>query len=94
MEWNSIVAIYGLFWVLSCFVMLPFGMKTHDELGIDRIPGQADSAPGNFRPGRVIMRGSMLAALLTTVYVANYAYGWVGVEDLDFMRSVNNGEAG
>lgn len=83
MNWTSILAIYALFWVISAFVLLPFGMRTHEELGIDKVPGQADSAPGNFRPGRVAMRATLLAAMLTTLYVLNYAYGWVTVEDLN-----------
>ena len=86
MQWTSIVAIYVLFWVISAFVLLPFGVKTHDELGIEKVPGQADSAPGNFRPGRVIVRASILAAVLTALYVLNYIYGWIGVEDLDVSR--------
>ena len=77
MRWTSIVAIYFLFWVASAFVLLPFGIKTHEELGIDKTPGQADSAPGNFRPGRLAVRGTALSIALTALYVANYVYGWV-----------------
>ena len=82
MQWTSIVAIYVLFWVVSAFVMLPFGVQTHDEAGIPKIPGQADSAPANFRPGRVAMRATILSAFLTGLYVANYSYGWIGAADL------------
>lgn len=82
MQWTSILAIYGLFWVISAFVLLPFGVQTHDEAGIDKVPGQADSAPANFRPGRVAMRASLLAAVLTFLYVLNYACGWIVPEDL------------
>ena len=89
MNWTSIVAIYVLFWVMSAFVLLPFGVKTHDELGIEKVPGQADSAPANFRPGRVVVRAFVLAAVLTGLYVANYVNGWIGVEDLDiFSRMI------
>lgn len=84
MKWTSILAIYGLMWVMSAFVLLPFGVKTHDEMGIEKTPGQADSAPANFRPGKVAIRATILAALLTTLYVLNYIYGWVTVEDLNF----------
>jgi predicted secreted protein len=77
MKWTSILAIYFLFWVASAFVLLPFGIKTHEELGIDKTPGQADSAPANFRPGRVALRATALAAVLTGAYVVNYIYGWV-----------------
>ena len=82
MQWTSILAIYVLFWVVSAFVMLPFGVKTHDELGIDKVPGQADSAPGNFRPGRVASRATILAAVLTAAFVLNYENGWIEAEDL------------
>lgn len=77
MKWTSILAIYVLFWTMSAFVLLPFGVKTHEELGIERVPGQADSAPANFRPGRLALRATALAAALTALYVANYINGWL-----------------
>ena len=83
MKWTSILAIYALFWVLSAFLMLPFGVKTHDEAGIEKVPGQADSAPADFRPGRIAARATVLAAVLCALYVANYSYGWIGAEDLN-----------
>ena len=45
MQWTSVLAIYALLWVMCAFVMLPFGMRTHEEAGLEKIPGQADSAP-------------------------------------------------
>ena len=84
MEWTSILAIYALFWVVSAFVLLPFGVQTHDEAGVEMVPGQADSAPANFRPGLIAKRASLLAALLTVAYVLNYAFGWIEAEDLIF----------
>ena len=87
MKWTSILAIYALLWVMSAFLMLPFGVKTHDEAGIPKVPGQADSAPANFRPGQVATRATMLAAVLCTLYVANYVYGWIGPEDLNLFGS-------
>ncbi|QZD95365.1 DUF1467 family protein [Qipengyuania gelatinilytica] len=82
MEWTSIVAIYALFWVVSAFVLLPFGVRTPDEEGVAKVPGQADSAPVNFRPGLLAKRATILAAVLCTLYVLNYAYGWIEAEDL------------
>ena len=87
MPWTSVLAIYFLFWVISAFVLLPFGVKTHDEAGIDKVPGQADSAPANFRPRRVVLRATIAAAILTALYVANYIEGWIGVEDIDVSRA-------
>ena len=83
MNWSSIVAIYALFWVMCAFVLLPFGVKTHDEAGVAKIPGQADSAPHNFRPGRLALRATVLAAVVCALYVANYSYGWITVDDLN-----------
>ena len=82
MEWTSVIAIYGLFWVMSGFVCLPLGIKTHDEAGVAKVPGQADSAPANFRPGRVVLRATVLAAVLTGLYVLNYVQGWLTLDGL------------
>ena len=83
MAWTSILAIYFLFWVLSAFLVMPFGMRTHEEEGIGKVPGQAESAPASFRPGRIMRRASILALVLFGLYYANYVNGWIGVEDLN-----------
>jgi predicted secreted protein len=85
MQWTSILAIYFLFWVMTAFVMLPFGVRTAEEAGEAKVPGQADSAPVNFRPKRLIVRATLIAVALTTLYVLNYEYGWVTVEDIDIL---------
>lgn len=87
MRWTSILAIYTLFWVTCAFLQLPFGVKTHDEAGIEKIRGQADSAPANFRPGLIALRALVLAALLTALYVVNYSYGWITADDLQVFGS-------
>lgn len=84
MQWTSVLAIYFLFFVFSAFVLLPFGVRTHDEVGLEKIPGQADSAPVEFRPGRLLLRAAILAAVVTALFVLNYIYGWIEVEDLIF----------
>jgi predicted secreted protein len=81
----SIIAIYALFWVLSAFLILPFGVKTHEELGLEKIPGQADSAPGNFKPVTIIFRTTLLSAVLFGLYYANYIYGWIDRHSFDFL---------
>ena len=82
MQWTSILAIYFLFFVFSAFVLLPFGVRTHDEAGIEKIPGQADSAPVEFRAGLLLLRAVILSAVVTTLYVLNYIYGWITVDDI------------
>ncbi|WAT18453.1 DUF1467 family protein [Aurantiacibacter sp. MUD11] len=83
MKLTSIIAIYALFWVMSAFLLLPFGVRTADEAGVEKVPGQADSAPVNFRPGRIALRATMVAAVLTALYIANYEQGWITVEDIN-----------
>lgn len=83
MNWTSIVAIYVLFWVMTAFVILPIGVRTHDELGLPKVPGQADSAPGNFQPRTILLRTTLLSAALFGLYYANYVYGWVDRHSFD-----------
>lgn len=85
MAWTSILAIYLLFWVLSAFLVLPFGVRTHDEDGSEKVPGQADSAPTNFNPKRIVLRATILAAVLFGLYYANYVNQWIEVDDLNFV---------
>ena len=83
MEWTSILAIYFLVWVMSAFVLLPFGVKTADEAGIEKVPGQADSAPSQFRPAKLVLRATLIACVLTTGFVLNFNYGWITASDID-----------
>ena len=83
MTWTSIIAIYLLFWVMSAFVILPIGVRTHDELGLPKTPGQADSAPGNFQPRTILLRTTMLSAAVFALYYANYSYGWINRDCFD-----------
>ncbi|MCT2399507.1 DUF1467 family protein [Novosphingobium mangrovi (ex Huang et al. 2023)] len=84
MQWFSILAIYGLFWVLSAFLVMPFGLRTPDESGDKVQEGHADSAPVNFRPRKILLRATLLAAVLFVVYYENYVNGWITLHDLNF----------
>ena len=81
---GSIVAIYLLFFIASAFLLLPFGVRTDEEVGNPKVPGQADSAPHRFDLPRHLLRAAVLGLLLFGLYYANWANGWVRVEDLDF----------
>ena len=87
MQITSILAIYFLFWVMSAFLLLPFGVQTADEAGVEKVPGQADSAPVNFRPGRLALRATVMAAVMCGLFVANYQQDWVTVDDINFLPS-------
>lgn len=88
MKWTSALAIFLLFWVMSGFLVLPFGVKTADEAGIEKVPGQADSAPAHFAPGKVLLRMTLLSIVLFGLFYLNYTQGWITVEDIDITRYV------
>jgi predicted secreted protein len=84
MQLSSIAAIYFLFFAFSAFILLPFGVRTDDEAGTVKIPGQAESAPHRFDVKRHLIRAAMVAALLFALYYANWTFGWITPDDLDF----------
>jgi len=86
MKITSILAIYILFWTLSLFLVLPFGVRTAEEEGVKAAPGHAESAPHRFSFGKAALRATILSAVLTGLYVANYVFGWVRVEDIDWLN--------
>ncbi len=90
MQWTSIVAIYALFWVMSAFLVLPFGVRTHDEAGVDKVRGQADSAPVNFQPSRIARRATILALVLFGLFYANYVNGWLMPDDINVFGTPPN----
>jgi predicted secreted protein len=82
MQPASMVAIYILFWVITAFAVMPFGLRTPDETGENLVAGQATSAPSNFSPRKVMLRTTLVSAVLFAGFYANYVYGWVTIEDI------------
>jgi predicted secreted protein len=81
---TSILAIYFLFFAFSAFVLLPFGVKTTEEAGGEKVPGQAESAPYRFDLKRHLVKAAIVGAVLFALYYANWTYGWITPDDLDF----------
>jgi len=86
MRWSSILAIYVLFWTMSLFLVLPLGVKTAEEAGTKSAPGHAESAPHRFDIGRVALRATILSTILFGLFFANYVFGWITAEDLDWLN--------
>lgn len=85
MKWTSVLAIYALLWVLAAFLVMPFGLRTPNEVKDHRVEtGHADSAPVNFRPGRIALRATILSVVMMFGFYLNYVYGWIEVQDLNF----------
>ena len=84
MKITSILAIYLLFWMTSLFLVLPFGVRTSEEVGAEQMPGHAESAPHSFSFWRVALRATIVSAILFGIFYANYLYGWISIRDLDW----------
>jgi predicted secreted protein len=84
MKITSIAAIYFLFFAFSAFVLLPFGVRTDEEAGTQRVPGQAESAPVRYDLKRHLLKAVILGAVLFAIYYANWTFGWITPDDLDF----------
>lgn len=90
MQWTSALAIYLLFWVMSAFLVMPFGVRTHEEAGLERVKGQADSAPANFSARRIVLRTTIVSLALFGLYYANYVNGWLSADDINIFGSPPN----
>lgn len=84
MKLTSIIAIYFLVFAFSAFILLPFGVRTDEEVGNQKTLGQAESAPHRFDLKRHLLKAALLALVLFGVYYANWTFGWVTPDDLDF----------
>ena len=89
MKLQSILAIYVLFWTMCLFLVLPFGVRTPEEEGLECPPGHAPSAPHRFSLGRVALRTTIVSAILFGLFYANYHFGWVNIEMLDWAAPPN-----
>jgi predicted secreted protein len=84
MKWQSALAIYFLFWAMSVFFVLPFGVRTAEEAGAELVPGQAESAPHGFSVKRTAIRTTIVATALWGLFMLNYVFGWVTPAMLDW----------
>ena len=86
MKWTSVLAIYFLIFCFSAFLTLPFGVKTSAEVGAEVMPGHAESAPHKFEIGKLAIRVTIVATILFSLFIANYRFGWVTPQMLDYTQ--------
>ena len=84
MKVGSILAIYSLFWVMSFFLVIPIGMRTDEEAGVESAPGHAESAPHRFNFGKACLRATAVSVVLFGLFYFNYVYGWLGADDVNW----------
>jgi predicted secreted protein len=67
MRWTSILAIYLLFWVMSAFLVMPFGIRTHEENG-EELVRAGDQRPRQFPSGpRGLARDDLVGGAVRAV---------------------------
>ena len=86
MKLQSVLAIYILFWTISLFLVLPFGVRTSEEAGAERVPGHADSAPHHFSFAKAALRATIVSAIVFLLFYANYQFGWVTIPMLEWTQ--------
>lgn len=67
MNWISFAAMYFVFWWLTLFAILPFGLKTQDDDG-DVTPGTEASAPRGPHMLRAMLWTTLITALVMAVF--------------------------
>ena len=85
MPWVSAFAEYFICWWITLFIVLPIGLRTQgDENSV--VNGTVESAPAKFRPLRVFLMTTVLAAVFYAIwYVATTV---MGLNALSFPRIV------
>ena len=82
MPLGSAFAIYFVFWWITLFAVLPFGVRTHEEAGTAPVPGQADSAPERTHWWPKIAWTTLVSGVLFCLFLANYLHEWLTVADI------------
>lgn len=82
MKLTSAFAIYLLIWSICGFLVLPFGVRTHEEAGAERVPGQADSAPHMPMMAKKLIATTLLSIAIFALFYLNFVNGWIGMNDI------------
>lgn len=82
MSIGSALAIYLLIWTVTLFAVLPFGVRTSEEEGEDKVAGHADSAPVRPMMRKKLIWNSIISAIIFAILWINYEFGWITPADL------------
>ena len=81
MTWFSGSLSFAIIWWVVLFAVLPFGVKTADEAGIEPEPGQATSAPVKPRMALKLAATTVITAVLFVGVWAVVEYDPFGLAD-------------
>lgn len=82
MTWFNNSIAFVIIYMVVLFCVLPIGVKTPDEAGEGKLPGQADSAPVNPRLGFKFLLALGISSVLFGIYYVVGYYDLLGLNDL------------
>jgi predicted secreted protein len=82
MTWFSGIVVYVIIWWVVFFTMLPIGVRSPDEAGVEVGPGHAPSAP--VRP-RLGLKAGVTTAIAVALWGVTY---WIIESDLISFRDI------
>lgn len=83
----SAIALYGILWFLTMFIVLPIRLKTQGDVG-QVVPGTHASAPSEIRMWSKV---KLTTAITTLVFVLVALVIWSEVITFDMIESVTRG---
>ncbi len=88
MKATSAFAIYFVIWWLMLFLVLPFGIRSHDESGTPVEDGHDAGAPVNPMLLRKALITTLLATLVFAIVYGVISQGWIGFDDIPWLRDM------
>jgi predicted secreted protein len=82
MSWTTAAAIYFIIWWVVLFAVLPFGVRSHAEAGIEAEAGHDPGAPVLPSLWPKVIWTTVVATVLFAICWVVYVYKLVTLEDL------------
>ncbi len=83
------LAIFFIIWWLTLFAVLPFGLRTQDEVG-EVVPGTPESAPARPRIFRVFAINTVVATIVFAIFWLGVTQGWLDPDTFPFQVPVSD----
>ncbi|MGY6704175.1 DUF1467 family protein [Roseinatronobacter sp.] len=80
----SAIALYGVIWFMTMFLVLPFRMKTQGEAG-EVVPGTPSSAPSD---AQMMRKVKIVTVIATTAFVVIAGIILSGVITYDMIEQI------
>lgn len=82
MNTTTIIAIYFLIWWITLFAVLPFGVRSQKESGVEFEPGTDPGAPVIHRIWRKFLWTTLIASIIFSVLYVCYVRDLIPFEFL------------